>query len=153
VADISTRSDVEDLVRAFYAKAMTDPMIGFLFTDVAKLDLESHVPVITDFWATMLLGEKSYGGGAFAPHVSLHRKAGLRAPHFERWLWLWRGTVDELYGGPIAEEAKAHANRVAAAFYRRLAGLDAGEPVDPTQSDPLAVVQYGGGDGGSRAQP
>jgi hemoglobin len=143
VADIDTRDDVECLVRAFYGKALTDPMIGFLFTDVAKLDLEAHVPVITDFWATMLLGEKSYGGGAFAPHVSLHRKAGLKAPHFERWLWLWRGTVDELFAGPVADEAKAHANRVAAAFYRRLAGLDAGEDPDPSLSDPLAVTRHG----------
>jgi hemoglobin len=147
--DIESRDDVERLVRAFYEKAMTDPMIGFLFIDVAKLDLEEHVPVITSFWETMLLGAKSYGGGAFAPHASLHRKAGLRAPHFERWLWLWRGTVDELFAGPVAEEAKAHANRVAAAFYRRLAMIDAGEPVDPLRSDPLAVIQYGGG----RAQP
>jgi hemoglobin len=145
MADIESRDDVERLVRAFYEKAMTDPMIGFLFTDVAKLDLDEHLPVITSFWETMLLGAKSYGGGAFAPHASLHRKAGLRAPHFERWLWLWRGTVDELFAGPVAEEAKAHANRVAAAFYRRLADLDAGAEPDPQQSDPLAVIQYGGG--------
>lgn len=149
MADIESRDDVERLVRAFYAKAMTDPMIGFLFTDVAKLDLESHVPVITSFWETMLLGAKSYAGGAFAPHASLHRKAELRAPHFERWLWLWRGTVDELFSGPVADEAKAHANRVGAAFYRRLASLDAGAEPDPQMSDPLAVIQYGGGASGA----
>lgn len=141
VVDIETRDDVERLVRAFYEKAMVDPMIGFLFTDIAKLDLDEHIPVITSFWETMLLGAKSYGGGAFAPHASLHRKAGLKAPHFERWLWLWRGTVDELFAGPVADEAKAHANRVGAAFYRRLAMLDAGETPDPQQSDPLAIVQ------------
>jgi hemoglobin len=104
-------------------------MIGFLFTDVARLDLEEHVPVITSFWATMLLGERSYGGGAFAPHVSLHRKAGLRAPHFQRWLVLWSGTVDELFMGERAEEAKAHAQRVASAFARRLATLPDDEVV------------------------
>jgi hemoglobin len=150
MADIETRDDVERLVRAFYEKAMTDPMIGFLFTDVARLDLDEHLPVITSFWETMLLGAKSYAGGAFAPHASLHRKAGLRAPHFERWLWLWRGTVDALFSGPVAEEAKAHANRVGAAFYRRLAMIDAGEPVDPQRSDPLAITHHGGP---ARAQP
>jgi hemoglobin len=127
--DIQTREDCERLVRAFYGKAMTDPMIGFLFTDVAKLDLEEHVPVITSFWATMLLGERSYGGGAFAPHVSLHRKAGLRGPHFQRWLVLWAGTVDELFMGERAEEAKAHAQRVASAFSRRLSTLPDDEVV------------------------
>lgn len=142
--DIQTREDCERLVRAFYGKAMTDPMIGFLFTDVAKLDLEEHVPVITSFWATMLLGERSYGGGAFAPHVSLHRKAGLRGPHFERWLVLWSGTVDELFVGERAEEAKAHAQRVASAFARRLAGLpdDAvvAEEIDGAEGLPVALT-------------
>jgi hemoglobin len=148
--DIQTREDCERLVRAFYSKAMTDPMIGFLFTDVARLDLDEHVPVITSFWETMLLGTRTYGGGAFAPHVSLHRKAGLRGPHFERWLTLWTGTVDELFAGERAEEAKAHAQRVAKAFARRLAALgDDGEVVveeiDARGGLPVAltVTQHG----------
>jgi hemoglobin len=44
----------------------------------------------------------------------------LRAGHFERWLVLWRATVDELFAGERAELAKAHALRVAQAFRRRL---------------------------------
>ena len=50
MADIETRADCERLVRAFYERALVDPVIGWLFTDVAKLDLEEHVPRITDFW-------------------------------------------------------------------------------------------------------
>ena len=69
---------------------------------------------------TILLGTPSYSGGAFAPHVSLHHKSPLRAGHFERWLELWRQTVDELFVGPHAELAKSHALRVARAFHRRL---------------------------------
>jgi hemoglobin len=129
--DIETREDCERLVRAFYGRALVDPMIGFIFTDIAHLDLEEHVPVITSFWETMLLGARSYGGGAFAPHVSLHRKVGLRRPHFERWLVLWSTTVDELFAGPRAEEAKAHAVRVGAAFHRRLQTLPSGDDAQP----------------------
>ena len=77
--DIETRADCERLVRAFYGRAFEDPIIGFLFTDVAKLDLEAHVPRITSFWETILLGAQSYGGGAFRPHAALHAKAPLRA--------------------------------------------------------------------------
>ena len=43
-------------MRAFYGKAMSDPVIGWLFTDVARLDLEAHVPQIASFWETVLLG-------------------------------------------------------------------------------------------------
>ena len=46
-------------------------MIGYLFTDVAKLDLEAHVPHITAFWETVLLGAQTYSGGAFRPHAEL----------------------------------------------------------------------------------
>src|SRR4051794_41580447 len=114
--DIETRADCERLVRAFYSRALVDPVIGYLFTDVAKLDLEAHVPRIASFWETILLGARSYGGGAFAPHARVHAQVRLREGHFARWLALWNETVDELFAGERAELAKAHAARVAAAF-------------------------------------
>ena len=76
--DIETREDCEQLVRAFYARALSDPVVGFIFTDVARLDLEAHVSVIASFWATILLGARSYGGGAFAAHAALDAKVRLR---------------------------------------------------------------------------
>ena len=74
--DIETRDDCERLVRTFYGRALTDPVIGYIFTDVAKLDLEAHVPQITSFWETILLGAQSYSGGAFA----CSRAWGANAP-------------------------------------------------------------------------
>jgi hemoglobin len=121
--DIETREDIERLVRAFYGRALTDPIIGFIFTDVAKLDLEAHVPDITAFWETVLLGAKTYHRSAFDPHAALHHKVTLRAGHFERWLGLWGDTVDELFAGERATAAKAHAMRVAYAFHGRLQTL------------------------------
>lgn len=122
--DIETRADCEQLVRAFYGRALIDPIIGFLFTDVARLDLEAHIPRITNFWDTILLGSRSYGGGAFRPHVELHFKVPLTRGHFDRWLYLWTMTVDELFEGERAELAKSHAIRVAAAFESRLRSFD-----------------------------
>jgi hemoglobin len=138
VQDIRDRADVERLVRAFYGRAMTDPMIGYLFTDVAQLDLEEHVPQITSFWETILLGAQTYTAGAFAPHASLHRKAPLRAAHFERWLMLWHTTVNELFDGPRAALAQVHADRVARAFHRRLQSLPDERP--PGQSAPIQLT-------------
>ena len=105
-ADIATRADCERLVRAFYGRALDDPIIGWLFTDVARLDLEAHVPRITAFWETILLGAQSYNGGAFAPHAELHAKAQLRGGHFERWLWLWRATVGRAVHGRAGRARK-----------------------------------------------
>jgi hemoglobin len=109
---IESRADCERLVRAFYGRALTDPIIGFIFVGMAKLDLEAHVPRIASFWETILLGARSAGGGAFAPHAALHAKVRLREGHFAQWLHLWCGTVDELFAGDRAELAKAHAHRV-----------------------------------------
>lgn len=141
--DIRDRDDCERLVRTFYGRALADPVIGFLFTDVAKLDLEEHVPVITSFWETMLLGERTYGGGAFGVHANLHRQVPLRAGHFVRWLTLWSMSIDELFEGPVAEEAKRHAERVANAFHRRLDGTVTADPVPATPGG-FVVTQHGG---------
>src|SRR4051794_41337397 len=123
MADIETRGDVERLVRAFYGRALTDPIIGWIFTDIAKLDVEAHVPQIASFWETILLGAQTYRGGAFRPHAALHLRVRLREGHFDRWLVLWRETVDELFAGERAELAKAHAERVARAFLGRLEAM------------------------------
>jgi hemoglobin len=136
--DIETRADCERLVRAFYGKALDDPIIGYIFTDVAKLDLEAHVPRIASFWETILLGARSYGGGAFRPHAQIHAKSPLREGHFDRWLFLWRETVDELFAGPRAEIAKAHAERVAGAFHARLHNHPT--PYDETRTAPIPLA-------------
>jgi hemoglobin len=138
--DINDRADCERLVREFYGRALTDPVIGFIFTDVAKLDLEAHVPRITSFWETILLDGRSYSGGAFRPHALLNQRVQLRAGHFRRWTALWSETVDELFEGETAELAKEHAQRVAQAFNARLRELERGEPVDIASAGGLAIT-------------
>jgi hemoglobin len=147
--DIETRDDCERLVRAFYGRAFEDPIIGFLFTDVAKLDLEAHVPRITSFWETILLGAQSYGGGAFRPHAALHMKAPLRRAHFDQWVNLWSSTVDELFAGERAELAKAHAIRVARAFHQRVQAI----PSAAAPAGGLVVIRAGGGGTAGPAPP
>lgn len=146
--DILTHADCEVLVRAFYSRAMQDPLIGFIFTDVAKLDLEAHVPVITRFWETILLGAGTYSGGAFRPHAVLNQRVPLLTGHFDRWVTLWCAAVDERFAGDHADLAKAHARRVARAFDRRLRGL----PDEVVASTPLAlglsISLHGAGAGG-----
>lgn len=140
--DIETRDDCERLARAFYGRALDDPIIGWIFVDVARLDLEAHVPTIASFWETILLGAQSYSGGAFRPHAELHRRVELRPGHFERWLALWSTTVDELFAGPRAELAKAHARRVAHAFARRLRELPSARDLSAAPAG-LSVTLHG----------
>ncbi|MFK0191178.1 group III truncated hemoglobin [Kitasatospora sp. NPDC090308] len=120
--DITSRADLERALRLFYRAAFADPLIGPHFTEVARLDLEAHLPRITDFWESALLRTAAYRGNALAPHAALHAVAPLTAAHFGRWVQLWRATLDGRHTGPVTERAKAQAQRIAVAMLRRLDG-------------------------------
>lgn len=125
--DLRDRPDLERLVSALYTSAFRDPLIGPIFTDVAHLDLAHHLPIMCDFWQTVLFQAGLYRRNALALHVALHAKHPLDAPHFDRWLELWTATVDELFAGEKAELAKLQATRIAGSIGRRLAGRSGSE--------------------------
>ena len=121
-ADLADRADVERLVVAFYERAFRDPLIGPIFTDVAHMDLVAHLPIMCDFWETVLFGSAAYRRNALGVHVALHLRHPLTEADFTRWLELWTETVDEHFAGPAAERAKLQATRIAGSMERRLAG-------------------------------
>lgn len=121
--DIRDRDDILVLVRTFYESAFQDPLIGRIFTDVAHMDLDHHLPIMGDFWESVLFQAGGYQRNALALHEGLNRKHPLTDAHFDRWLQLWGATVDCLYDGPVADLAKVQAGRIAASMQRRLQGL------------------------------
>lgn len=120
--DPTDRHDVSALVSAFYRRAFADKLLGPIFIGIAHMNLESHTPVICDFWETVFFGAGLYRRNALQPHLDLHAKVPMEAVHFERWLFLWVATVDEHYAGQRAELTKAQANRIAQSIHRRLRG-------------------------------
>lgn len=127
--DLADRADIERLVTVFYRRAFADPLIGPIFTEVARMDLDAHMPIMCDFWESVLFVPGRYRGNALAPHVTLHRMTPLGSEHFGRWLALWTRTVDELFEGEKAELAKVQAGRIGGSLQRRLAGRGASEYV------------------------
>jgi hemoglobin len=124
-SDIENRDDIAALLRDFYGRAFRDELLGPVFVDVAHMDLEAHLPVMCDFWETVLFRAGLYRGNALRPHQRLHAQARLTPTHFRRWLALWRGTVDDRHAGPKAELAKLQATRIADAMSRRITGTSA----------------------------
>jgi hemoglobin len=120
LADIQTRDDIRRLVDRFYDKALKDAVIGFLFTEVAKIDLPTHLPKLYDFWEMVLLGGQNYQGNPMVPHFHLHLRHPLELKHFTRWLELFHQTVDENFSGPTADLAKARSERIAQNFHARI---------------------------------
>jgi hemoglobin len=125
--DLRDRADIRDLVAEFYRRAFADPLIGPIFTDVAKMDLEHHLPIMCDFWETVLFGAGLYRRNALQLHVALHARHPLSPEHFERWLELWIANVDEHFRGEKAELAKTQARRIAGSISRRLQGRSGSE--------------------------
>jgi hemoglobin len=122
--DIETRSDVENLMQSFYRKALADDVIGFIFTDIARLNLEHHIPIITDFWENILFSTGVYSRNAMTPHFDLNTKIKLQPQHFERWLKLFTETVCENFSGAKADLAVARAKSIAAIMQLKLSEVN-----------------------------
>ncbi len=115
--DITGPEEVSVLIAAFYAKARYDPALAHFF---AHVDWAHHTPRIEAFWNMVLFGDTQYKGDPMAPHVQLHRRLPMEATHFQRWVELFTSTVDELFSGPKAEEARQRAKSIAGVMMHKV---------------------------------
>ena len=120
--DIENREDIELLISAFYDRMLKDMVLGYIFTDIAKVDLEEHIPVICDFWENVIFNRPVYkrGSEVMDVHINLNRKIQLRRGHFRRWLYLFKTTLDELFEGAMSTRARDRADSIALQMQRKL---------------------------------
>ncbi len=111
--DIESREDLFLLVKEFYVKLLDDPAISYIFTNVAKVNLDEHFPVLVDFWDMVLFQSDTYRKNAMQPHLQLHKQSPFRKEHFDTWLKYFKATVDELFEGPKASMIKERATSIA----------------------------------------
>lgn len=111
--DVVNREDIDDIIRRFYQAMLEDSIIGFIFTDVARIDLESHLPIIGDFWHDSLFGTKLYSNNTLEKHLAIHAKLPLKEGHFTRWLYLFDKAVTEKHQGDNAKAMLKTADRIA----------------------------------------
>ncbi|MCV7315028.1 group III truncated hemoglobin [Mycolicibacillus parakoreensis] len=126
--DITDRADVEALLRRFYGQVLVDDVLGVPFTQVREVSgLDSHIPLMADFWETVLFHAGLYRGSPLPAHLAVHDRTPLAGQHFVRWLSTWVATIDAMYRGPMARRAKTEAARIAWAMHRKLTGVNADE--------------------------
>lgn len=111
--DITSREDVVLFVDEFYNKVRINDILGYIFDDVAKVNWSEHLPKLYSFWSSVLLNERSFGGNMMKTHQSVHQKKELTLTEFNEWLRLFGETIDELFAGELADEAKFRANNIA----------------------------------------
>ena len=117
-----TKENLDKMVKIFYAKVLQDDIVGPFF--IAKLgdDLKSdrwavHLELLTNFWASIAIGDSTYKGNPFAPHLNIEN---LSPQAFQRWLELFAQTLDIVYNPEIANFFKQRSTIIAGNFMRNL---------------------------------
>ncbi|MFM6926458.1 MAG: group III truncated hemoglobin [Ferruginibacter sp.] len=118
--DITSTKDIEQLVDSFYAKVRADELIGYIFTDIARVNWDKHLPVMYHFFENLLFYTGSYTGNPMELHQHISRLFPLTAAHFERWEQLFTQTVDELFAGEKASLAKQRAKSISAVMQLKI---------------------------------
>ena len=118
--DIKGKDDIIILVDAFYLKIRTDPTIGYLFTEVAAVNWEKHLPIMYDFWDNILFHTGNFDGNPMMKHRMLNQKSLLTEAHFKHWTKLWKKTVDDLFEGEKAREIKIRADNISKAMMNKV---------------------------------
>lgn len=114
--DITNLDDIRLLVDTFYGHVRKDSLIGPIFIGAIGNEWPKHLDKMYRFWQTVLLEEQTYFGSPFPPHARMP----LEQKHFDAWLDLWQTTVDELYTGLKADDAKWRAGKMAVMFLSKL---------------------------------
>jgi len=120
--EIKSREDIITLVNAFYDKVKADPVIGYLFNDIAKVNWDEHLPKMYNFWENIIFYSGNYSGSPMVVHRELHQKSPMNEEHFGHWVKLFTETVDDYFEGENADEIKGRATNIAAVMmYKTLA--------------------------------
>ena len=104
--DIQNQEDLHLLVDAFYKKLLSDDSISYIFTDVVKIKIEEHLPILVIFWSQAILGTGGYTKNLTQIHLDIDKKEHLTPELFKIWLDYFYTTVDENFIGEKAEQIK-----------------------------------------------
>lgn len=110
--NILNLEDVKLLVDTFYDKVREDQLLAPIFNERIQDRWPEHMNKMYSFWQTVLLGEHTYSGSPFVPHAKLP----VEHHHFQQWMDMFTATVDDLFIGEKAEEAKWRAGKMAEMF-------------------------------------
>jgi hemoglobin len=107
--DIEAEADITNMVDRFYEKVRNDQLLAPVFDAAIQGNWPEHLQKMYSFWSTLLLHSQRYMGDPMTRHMALN----IGKEHFTRWLQLFTETVDDLFDGPNAKEAKRRAGLIA----------------------------------------
>ncbi len=119
-AELHSRTEVIQLVNAFYDKVKKDDQIAHFFEEVIHVDWDAHLPKMYDFWESTIFHKALYSGNPIQVHQKVNALSSMSAEHFQRWIALFTETVDELFSGQNAELAKQRAISIATVMQMKI---------------------------------
>lgn len=105
-----TEDNIRELIYAFYDRVRDDAMLGPVFDGVLAGRWDDHLPKMCRFWASLVLGSKTYQGNVQQAHQPL---PGIEPQHFSHWLYLFLDTVESRYRPAAAVQFMEPALRIA----------------------------------------
>ena len=111
--DIENNDDLYVLVDAFYKKLLSYSSISYIFTEVVKIKLEEHLPILVIFWSQSLFNTGGYFKNLTNIHLDINAKEYLSPELFIIWLTHFNNSVDEKFSGSNAEKIKTQALSIA----------------------------------------
>jgi len=118
--DIKNREDIFLLVSTFYSKVRKDEVLGPFFGRIE--DWNEHLERLTTFWESSLFLQTKYYGNPLKAHAKADAENSntISELHFGIWLNLWFRTIEELFEGEIAENAKRRARKMGTFLYLKI---------------------------------
>ncbi|MGV1012196.1 MAG: group III truncated hemoglobin [Flavobacterium sp.] len=119
--DIQTQDDLYKVVDDFYKKLLADEAISYIFTDVVKVKLEEHLPILVTFWSQSILGTGGYFNNLTQIHLDLNAKSYLSKELFEIWLNHFETAINENFQGINCERMKNQAHNLSTIMQIKIA--------------------------------
>jgi len=107
--NIENQDDLYFLVNNFYQRLLSDKSISYIFTDVVKIKLEEHLPILVTFWSQAIFDTGGYYNNLTKIHLDINQKEKLTPELFTIWSNHFNASVDENFLGNNAEKIKIQA--------------------------------------------
>ncbi|MFZ4105425.1 group III truncated hemoglobin [Flavobacterium sp.] len=119
--DIQNQEDLYEVINDFYKKLLADEAISYIFTDVVKIKLEDHLPILVAFWSQSILGTGGYFNNLTQIHLDVNAKSYLSKELFEIWLNHFEAAINENFYGINCERMKNQAHNLSTVMQIKIA--------------------------------
>ena len=113
MTDIENNDHIKTFVNAFYIKVRSDDLLAPVFeSKITQENWPAHLEKMYGFWNMIIFGDTTYKGQPFDKHADLP----VNNMHYQRWIELFKITIDENFSGEKADSVKLRAEGIANIF-------------------------------------